>query len=211
MILQKSIFKGAETRILKTTKSHSLAYGNIGNSIEIYEIDIHSNATFELVTNLQKLVILPIVGSCTISINNTQHETIHYEQVLTIGTQNKFNKISFSNTIKASIKVLLINFAEYFLPDLENKIALNNILFTKKNHWAEITALDFIKIGVFESRFEDELICENQHKFLNLTLNGSFEINGRLLNQGDALYLTEKHLGFEALSENSILLSIKIK
>lgn len=210
MVEQKSIFKGAETRKLVENKDYTFAISRIGKFAEMREIDILPTKSFELNSVFQKTIILPLVGACQVKTGNQAIHSINYEQILAVNESTESINISILNNVDSKIKVLVISLNGLLVPSWQEKVKQSDIYFSTKNEWATISQFDFIKLGVFESRYECDFSFENQIKTLLLTLRGSFEINGRLINTGDSLFLEESVVELEALSENSIILSINL-
>ena len=161
--------------------------------------DIEGNAFFS------------IVGSCDVQINDAKFFTVQSEELISVANETDCKNISLKNKHDESISVLVISIA-HLNSGLDDKTELKKITFKGKNEFSSIENLDCLTIGVFDSRtkgtYKQTATTEN---ILLYTINGTFEVENRLLNQRDCLLLKNKsEIEFEALTEFAILLIIQL-
>ena len=160
------------------------------------------------------ILLIPIVGTVEFKINNRNPEFVEAGQSL-LYNADKNSTIEFANPYENDlINFLQIwiktktgtksNIAEIFSFDInERKNCLINLLSKNSNY----------KIGKYKGREE------GIYKFRNLDnglfvyiVEGAFEVQGRLLHQGDGLALWNVvDVDFEALSNDAIILFLEVK
>ncbi|MGN6477514.1 MAG: hypothetical protein ACTHKV_09835 [Flavipsychrobacter sp.] len=147
-------------------------------------------------------MILPIIGDLKIT------EATGKEWTLRPGQLYFFkNNISIRNPHTGQP----VNFLQIGLENGEMTNGIFPLNIARKNQLVageEVAA--HIRVGVYDSRTKDiASLKENNGAILAYVLNGSFELENRLLEHRDALYLWDiSEVDFESLSEIAVLLLI---
>lgn len=173
----------------------------------VKEIILENNQEISLeIAENKTVILLPLFGEIY-----CRNKTVTANEILEFGTNTK-ETIMIKNNYEEEI-------ADFLIIEIKE----NSILYaTKKSEIIILkNALSKISerlsypnyIGLFEGRQEMTYKLENKnHKIFGLVLNGAFEFQNRLLENRDAIILSEiETLEFEALSENALILFFEIK
>ena len=206
-----SKFVGAEGRLFTTTDYLRCYETTIEDELAIWEIEILPNGRFELPIAHNKLIVLPLIGACRVALSATEAYTVQSEQLMEINNSTFHKNVAVNNAGNTAIKVLIVGVNNRLMYEPIFHFKVQEIQLKYKNEWADITNLNFIKIGIFDSRFKGSFSTKPTKNVLAYTLSGCFEVENRLLNQSDTLFLADQTvIEYEALTENAILLCIEI-
>ncbi|MBN8578143.1 MAG: hypothetical protein J0L66_14455 [Cytophagales bacterium] len=151
--------------------------------------------------------ILPLVGKITVS--TAESKVIDVGEIYYVGPQAQPGHIA------NNYKTEWVSFLMWRIRDAypQNNMCAEFDLEREKNQLFQIMgnlnpASVTIRLGMFEGRSSGILRTPDAQHFI-VVIAGAFEVQNRLLQQGDALQIPDcAHLEFEALSTNAILLVI---
>lgn len=157
----------------------------------------------ELFSQNDSLFILPIEGE--LSINSRQQVfKIHPQELFVLSPDQQ---IQISNCFPDELTRFYVIQLRYnsihpsvhsFLPDTRNQLV-------SCYDSPEVT----LSIGIFDGRKDGEIAVSSYHQTFVTIINGAMEVQNRLMETNDSLLAIDcKQLEFEALSENSVILTL---
>ena len=150
-------------------------------------------------------LLLPIVGGLFVSVQPALQPGELY------GLPQTEQDTTIRNQTEETINFLIISLPAGNCQGLAgNRFALE---LTQKNRLIPAAgAAQFIRAGVYDSRVKQVVPVSTEDRSLIYNINGSFEVEGRLMEYRDGLLLWGlNEWDFEALSENAIIIIITIK
>ncbi len=161
-----------------------------------------------------RIVLLPIAGALNYRNNTSKEELVKSEQIKILDIK-KGLPYTFTNPFeKEWINYLHIGFTINH-PSFKHSSTVQNIQLTKIN---ELVCFDHHRqpvgyIGMYQGRREERFTLKNAgHGVFIYVINGAFEVQGRLLEYRDGLSLWDMNeIGFEALSNNAMIMLLEIK
>lgn len=157
----------------------------------------------QTVTGLATLII-PLVGGLEIEAGSNNNEVFPDEALLILE-----NNIVIKNPYEAD----LVNFLYIGFTFPYNTLQTYSLNFTSRNTLnVFIDATDFKGItGIFDGRGETVYTPQPGNGLFAFVISGAFEIEGRLLEERDALALWDiAEAELEALSENAVILLFEV-
>jgi len=155
------------------------------------------------------MLVIPLVGALHYSLGAKEQELVPGEAVVLL-PYSKGTTVTFSNPYEAD----LINFLYINLKSNGSKgFGVSHINLDIRNTLHPFTQLGICGyMGIFDGRNEVLYPVNNTANGLfAFVVNGAFEVNGRLLEERDALALWETDAAdIEALSDNAIILLLEV-
>lgn len=160
--------------------------------------------------DLTECIVIPLVGSCLCSKDETVRETDVGEVFHCVNREKGFIEIANPferepiNYLYLELRSMLDAMCETAPFDLEQK---PNVL-----HKINLYSMQQVAIGIFDGREECSVKFEKMRKDVFVfVIEGAFEVNNRLLHKRDGLAIWQtKQLEFEALSNRAIILAITL-
>lgn len=166
-----------------------------GASLQINMLDLTS-----------PLLVLPIVGGALLTTTQEAEKPLVPGYIYTLPALDAHSFTLTNPFEKETVNLLLLQApvpvaASTAVQEFQLPLTVKNVLV-----WPENQALP-VRVGLYDSRVKDHIPVMNSDNFsLCYVLNGSFEIEDRLVEHRDALLLWETaQVEFEALSETAIL------
>lgn len=176
---------------------------------QVSEIVLAENGSYELNCTSESLILIIILYG-KIHIENIE-KTLDATQVITINSVEK-NTVNIKNILEKEPSDILI--IEFEKKSEQTSHLIENILLAEKNTLIPISKnIDIPNfIGLYSGRqCEEYLMRTKGNSIFGMVLNGAFEFQNRLMENRDAIVLSEvETLEFEALSENALLLFFEI-
>lgn len=205
-IMYNSKFLGSETRQNIQNTDSGIYVSRLADDVVIDDIFISPNAIMELDTIAHSNhIILPLVGTL---ITPDERYLQPDELLLLPGT---INKVSITNPQQEGVANFLhISFNSDAKFRLSAQPGLHHLELTTKNQLVTAAGnATFIKVGIYDSRVKDS-VSITDNSVVIYVINGSFEVEGRLMEHRDSLQLWDvQHIDIEALSEAAIILLIE--
>lgn len=156
----------------------------------------------------QEVVLIPLVGAIDIDFGD-KSRFVHIEQLSAFHTQ-RLDCFEVKNPYESEfVSYLQIRFPE----NQVRKEILKDFQLDRKNQLFALLESEMysIAIGSFEGRKEGTYTLRNsENKLFVFVINGAFEVENRLVETGDGLSFDHiDKTGFEALSENAIIMIVE--
>lgn len=176
---------------------------------KVTEIVLNENGNYDLGYKENcNLLIIVLYGEV---IMNDFEKPISAEQVFTLKS-NENNSLTIKNNLPKEKSDILI--FEFKNENSENYFSIEDLNISEKNALLQISNnLDIPNfIGLYDGRKEQEYsLYKKGNSIFGMVINGAFEFQNRLLENRDAVTLTEvETLEFEALSENALIVFFEI-
>lgn len=185
----------------------------IGNLYAIHDDTLNPNSDFNFYTRQQGYIfIVPISGNISY-IDEQKNETLVEVGKSLLVYLDKNAYIQLKNRYQEeTINYLMVALKSEEIP--QRSLAVLNIDLSQANHLQSITSASLtfkIGIGRYKGRGGSKYAISSSSTLYCFVLAGTFEIDGRMLNNRDgiALSATEK-IEIEALSDNAMLLTIEL-
>ncbi|MDQ8004457.1 MAG: hypothetical protein REI64_06615 [Pedobacter sp.] len=185
----------------------------VGNLYAIHDDTLNPNSDFNFYTRQQGYIfIVPISGNISY-IDEQKNETLVEVGKSLLVYLDKNAYIQLKNRYqKETINYLMIALSSDEIP--QRSLTVSNIDLSQVNHLQTITSASLtfkIGIGRYKNSGNTKYVVNSISTLYCFVLAGSFEIDGRMLNDRDgiALSATEK-IEIEALSDNGLLLTIEL-
>lgn len=185
----------------------------IGNLYAIHDDTLNPNSDFNFYTRQQGYIfIVPISGNISY-IDEQKNETLVEVGKSLLVYLDKNAYIQLKNRYREeTINYLMIALKSDEIP--QRSLAVLNIDLSQANHLQSVTSASLtfkISIGRYKGRGVGKYTISSSSTLYCFVLAGTFEIDGRMLNNRDgiALSATEK-IEIEALSDNAMLLTIEL-
>jgi redox-sensitive bicupin YhaK (pirin superfamily) len=205
-----------DSKFIKADSRAALfAYGNAAYStshdgaIEVTDTFLSPASVHTLtLTEGYKNILMPVVGNLNVSSKAAGERAIGPGDLFRLDEKEIVLKNPFA---EESINFLFIRLRESEIDEKQGDSLSLLDLHCKNKLIAGSGSSGQIKVGVYDSRVKDIVQhTYNGRSFFLYVLNGSFEVEGRLMEYRDTLYLwNTSQLELEALSEAAIILLIE--
>ncbi|MHC0439534.1 pirin family protein [Flavobacterium sp. 3-210] len=164
------------------------------------------------VSSNTNVVILPLFGGIEYKDNFGNEEFLHVDQIRVLAADDDL-EIELFNPFEENVSYLEIDFqmGKQYFKNYFQQYKVDLKVHNKLNNLFEIErAIGFI--GVYDGRKEGFFALRNaENGVFVFVIHGAFEIENRLLEAKDGLAIKKVgSIGWEALSENAVLLVIEV-
>lgn len=188
----------------------SVINSEVRTFIDVIDVTLKSGGSLHKPQGLSSTIVLPLVGGVQANLDGSSIQLLS-EQLLIVGSESSVQLQNFNEEA--------VNFILFSLktenPGAEAKVypigvsAYDELVTIQSN---EFSSESKISVGVYKSRSKAIYTCADESsEILLFVVNGSFEVEGRLIEYRDSLVLWNKHeMEFEALADDSILCIVEI-
>jgi len=168
-----------------------------------------SSATYSF-TNPKHVLILPVVGTIECKATSWAKHLDAGQVYYFLAKSNMFLEVT--NPLQRELVNYLFlefEFSGDHEEDVLGELPIENEY--DKLHKLTLTQHRELYLGIYNGRAETNVVFDEGENIFVFIIEGAFEVNNRLLHKGDALSLERTfQLEFEALSNNAIILAVKL-
>lgn len=187
----------------------SVTHNDVTTFSEVSDIILRNGGHFRKPSGALSVIALPLTGGVHVQTDHGFME-LNAEQIMFIPA---CSNIQFQTLEYEAVNLVLFSIHD---ESTETLVEIHPIGITKHDELIVSIAESFhskskIGIGVFKSRSETTYSCFNRmSEILIFVINGSFEVEGRLIEHRDSLVLWNKEtIELEALADDSIVCIIE--